>query len=80
MLADYHLHTEFSDDSKEPMEKQVEQAIKLGFDEICFTDHVDYGIEKDWEEGNIQGRQGDGLSTDSIDPEPLANVDYPVYF
>ncbi len=80
MLADYHLHTEFSDDSKESMEKQVKRAIELGFDEICFTDHVDYGIKKDWEEGEIQWRRGDGLSTDSVDLEPLANVDYPRYF
>ncbi len=41
MYADYHLHSEFSDDSKELMERQVEKAIKLGLDEMCFTDHVD---------------------------------------
>ena len=46
MRADYHLHCEFSDDSRERMENQIEQAIALGLDEICFTDHVDYGINR----------------------------------
>ena len=70
MLADYHLHCEFSDDSVELMEAQIDRAIELGLDEICFTDHVDYGIKKDWSEGNIQYRHN----------EPMANVDYPKYF
>ena len=46
MFADYHTHTEFSDDSDYPMEQAVEDAIAMGMDEICFTDHVDYGIKK----------------------------------
>lgn len=70
MNCDYHLHCEFSDDSKAPMETQVERGIELGLDEMCFTDHVDYGVKKDWDEGDIQYRHGD----------PLANVDYPKYF
>ena len=51
MYADYHIHSEFSDDSREPMENQVRRAIELGLEEICFTEHVDYGIKKDWDEG-----------------------------
>lgn len=51
MLADYHVHTEFSDDSVYPMEDVIEDAIKMGLDEICFTDHVDYGIKLDWDCG-----------------------------
>lgn len=54
MFCDYHVHSEFSDDSRESMEKQIGQAIALGLDEICFTDHVDYGIKKDWDEGGYQ--------------------------
>ena len=46
MFADYHIHTEFSDDSVYPMEEVVKDAIKLGMDEICFTDHVDYGSRR----------------------------------
>jgi len=77
MRADYHLHCEFSDDSFEPMEKQVEQGIALGLDEMCFTDHVDYGIKKDWEEGNIVWRDPDHPGMPQM---PVANVDYPKYF
>lgn len=70
MLADYHVHTEFSDDSVYPMEQVVEDAVRLGLDEICFTDHVDYGVKDDWGCGKeVVYRQG----------EPLANVDYPRY-
>ncbi len=80
MLADYHVHSEFSDDSRETMEKQIETAIGLGLDEICFTDHVDYGIKKDWDEGDIEWRGGDGMSYDMSEKDPLANVNYPEYF
>ena len=44
MFADYHVHTEFSDDSVYPMEQVVRDAIDRGMDEICFTDHVDYPV------------------------------------
>ena len=80
VLADYHVHTEFSDDSHEPMEEQVKRAMDLGLDELCFTDHVDYGIKKDWTEGDIEYRAGDGIGTPADSMEPLANVDYPEYF
>ncbi len=70
MICDYHVHTEYSDDSICAVEDQLERAIALGLKEICFTDHVDYGIKKDWYEGNIRYRNG----------EPCANVDYPSYF
>ena len=46
MRADYHVHTEFSDDSDYAMEKVIQDSIAMGLDEICFTDHVDYGIKK----------------------------------
>lgn len=81
MIADYHMHCEFSDDSKEPMENQVEQAVKLGLNEICFTDHVDYGIKRDWDDpAGILYRGGDGVNTNADSLEPLANVNYPEYF
>ncbi|MCI9106443.1 MAG: histidinol-phosphatase HisJ family protein [Lachnospiraceae bacterium] len=70
MFVDYHVHTEFSDDSDYPMENVVKDAIRLGLDEICFTDHVDYGVKVDWDSGKeILYRDG----------SPLANVDYPRY-
>lgn len=43
MFADYHVHTNFSDDSAFPMRDCIERAISIGLDEICFTEHIDYG-------------------------------------
>ena len=77
MFADYHVHTSYSDDSEYSMEEVVKDAISLGLYEICFTDHVDYGIKRDWDDpqGMLYRRGGPG------EPErmPLANVDYPRY-
>lgn len=50
MRCDYHMHTYYSDDSTYLMEDVVKDAIALNLDEICFTDHVDYGIKQDWED------------------------------
>ena len=81
MRADYHVHTEFSDDSTEKMEDQVLQGIRIGLNEICFTDHVDYGIKKDWDqEAEFQYRGGDGIGTSKDELSPMANVNYPLYF
>ena len=41
MRTDYHVHTEFSDDSNYPMEQVIKDAITKGFDELCFTHNVD---------------------------------------
>ncbi len=43
MLADYHIHTNYSEDSSVDMEDYILQAINLKYGEICFTDHIDYG-------------------------------------
>lgn len=48
MLADYHMHTSFSNDSLYPMEDTILQAIALGIDEICFSEHSDYGTMGDY--------------------------------
>jgi histidinol-phosphatase (PHP family) len=40
--ADYHVHTNFSSDGKASMEQMTEQAVTLGLQKICFTDHMDY--------------------------------------
>lgn len=73
MLADYHVHTAFSDDSIYEMEDVVRDAIAMGLDEICFTDHVDYGIKLDHGVEGMTPRTND-------DGTPLRNVDYPTYF
>ena len=77
MLADYHVHTDYSDDSTYPMEDVVTDAIERGLDEVCFTDHVDYGVKRDWDDplGVVYRAGGPG------EPERMAitNVDYPRY-
>lgn len=82
MKADYHIHCEFSDDSTELMENQIERGIELGLSEMCFTDHVDYGIKRDWDDPlGIAYRPADPhTNSDPSAREPLANVDYPKYF
>ena len=47
MIANYHMHTSYSDDSVFEMEDVVKTAISCGLDEICITDHIDCvaGIE-----------------------------------
>lgn len=47
MFADYHVHSNFSDDSTYPMEEVIKHAISLGMEEICFTEHTDYGMRND---------------------------------
>ncbi|SFR95485.1 histidinol-phosphatase HisJ family protein [Anaeromicropila populeti] len=42
MLADYHVHSDFSSDSRTPMHNMIEKAISMGLERICFTDHMDY--------------------------------------
>ncbi len=40
-LADYHLHTLCSPDSRAPLEDMAAAALAAGMDEICVTDHCD---------------------------------------
>ena len=77
MFTDYHVHTCYSDDSEYLMEDVVRDAIALGMREICFTDHVDYGIKRDWDDprGIICRKGGPG----EPDRMAVANVDYPRY-
>lgn len=71
MLCDYHIHSEYSDDSVYLMEDIVKDAINLGLNEICFTDHVDYGIKFDHDDPRSK-QERDGML--------FANVDYPKYY
>lgn len=41
-MYDYHLHSEYSIDSKASMEDMVISAIGKNLKSICFTDHVDF--------------------------------------
>ena len=69
MFCDYHTHTVFSSDSMYPMEDCIKDAISLGIEEICFTDHVDYGIKDDWD--NLRNNKA---------TKKYFNVDYDKYF
>lgn len=44
ILTDCHLHSDFSGDSKTPMEAMIRQGISLGLKTMCFTEHMDRGI------------------------------------
>ncbi len=39
--ADFHMHSDFSGDSKTPMPDMIKGAIKQGLQTICFTEHND---------------------------------------
>lgn len=41
-MFDYHIHSEFSDDSTEKMKNILEEAIKKGGKKICFTEHKEF--------------------------------------
>ena len=71
MLADYHVHCMFSDDSWYIPAQVCADAWKNNLDEICFTDHVDYGIKPDWNQA---------LSAKVADGQRVVNVDYDAYF
>ncbi len=77
MYLDYHVHTAYSDDSQYPMEQVVCDAIDLGITELCFCDHVDYGIKRDWNDPRgMQYRPGGPGEPEWM---PLANIDHPRY-
>lgn len=71
MLCDYHVHTIYSDDSVYKMEDVINDGIKKGINELCFTDHVDYGIKRDVD---------DPLGPVYLNGQPISNVDYPEYY
>ncbi len=72
MKADYHIHTSFSDDCDYPMEEVIQEAISKGLDEICITEHVDYGVHFDRDK-LPEDRKEELLKENKV------NVDYPAY-
>lgn len=75
MLADYHVHTGFSDDSTYPLEQVARDAVRLNLDELCFTEHVDYGVKPEWDEP-ASARFEDGHPVTNCPYEPyLAELD-----
>ncbi|WAA10981.1 histidinol-phosphatase HisJ family protein [Fervidibacillus albus] len=41
-MFDYHVHSHFSADCDVHMNEMIDQAVKKGIKELCFTDHIDY--------------------------------------
>lgn len=39
---DYHIHSSYSSDSEAPTQAMIDSAIEKGFQEIAFTEHLDY--------------------------------------
>lgn len=70
MLADYHVHTEFSDDSVYALKAVCRDAYVMGLSEINITDHVDYGVKNDV----------DGPVVRYENEYPITNVSYDLFF
>jgi hisJ_fam: histidinol phosphate phosphatase HisJ family len=41
MYYDFHLHSNFSEDSTSPMEDMIKEGIKQNLKGMCFTEHTD---------------------------------------
>ena len=50
LKADFHVHTEFSNDCSVKVESQIERAINLDLEYICFTDHCDMDYPSTYKE------------------------------
>lgn len=59
MRVNYHLHNRYSADGRGSTEAVCEAARKLGFDEICFTNHVETLSEdkSDWVVDLVEARE-----------------------
>ncbi len=47
-ICDFHVHSEYSDDSEASLSSIIEKAISLGTSKICITDHhdIDFTVQK----------------------------------
>lgn len=45
---DYHLHSEHSMDGEMTVDEVCRAAIRAGLDEICLTEHTEFGHPADW--------------------------------
>ena len=43
ILADYHMHSNFSEDGHNTLKEMAEGALAKGLKKICFTEHQDHG-------------------------------------
>ena len=47
IFADYHLHSEFSDDCETNLEELIQSVISKGLTSMCLTDHYDMDFPKE---------------------------------
>ena len=40
-ITDYHCHSTVSPDGHNTMREMAEAAVRLGVDDLCFTDHIE---------------------------------------
>lgn len=52
-MFDYHIHSEFSDDSSEKMSNIVEEAIRKGGKKLCFTEHMEFNFPHEIKKFNL---------------------------
>ncbi len=50
-ICDFHVHSEYSDDSDAPLTAIIERAISLGIPKLCITDHYDIDFIPHEEDG-----------------------------
>ncbi|MCL2081679.1 MAG: histidinol-phosphatase HisJ family protein [Oscillospiraceae bacterium] len=61
-MADYHTHSNFSDDGNDSIPALLAAAAKRGLDELCVTDHCDlpyFDNEGYWEVLSAAGQRND---------------------
>ncbi len=46
-MVDYHVHTQHSIDAAGTISQYCDQAVKIGLEEICFTNHCELDPERD---------------------------------
>lgn len=59
MRTNYHLHNQYSADGRGSTTETIEAALERGFDEICFTNHVESLSREsgDWTVDLVEARQ-----------------------
>ena len=60
---DCHVHSDFSPDSKAPMEEMIKSAIETNITDLAFTDHIDLDYDVSVPDGDWIFNQDDYFET-----------------
>lgn len=60
---DFHVHSDFSPDSKAPMEEMIKSAIETNITDLAFTDHIDLDYDVSVPDGDWIFNQDDYFET-----------------